>query len=402
MDTWSAIRRTRAVIAVGVGAAALIPAGAAGAATARCRSTWDAQPPNVGSGSNDLRGVTTTSACNAWAVGFYAKNSSRPQQTLIEHWDGTAWKVQQSPNSGGSSESNELFGVAAVSSTDAWAVGDYDNGTSNRTLIEHWNGKRWKVQPSPNPGGPSNDNELEGVAAVSPTDAWAVGYYNNGTAYRTLIEHFNGKGWKVERVPIASSSRSVNGPRLRTPPTVNLVGVVATSSKNAWAVGSYNNRTLIEHFNGKAWKVQHSQDLGGSSSYNHLYGVAAISGTQAWAVGAYSDGVFDRTLVEHFNGRAWKAQTSADPGGTNGTDLYGVAAASPRNLWAVGGYDTTSATTQPLVERWNGRTWKVQPTLHPPGASDLFDVAATSSTDVWAVGNYFNGTADRTFALQCC
>jgi hypothetical protein len=48
----------------------------------------------------------------------------------------------------------------------------------------------WRVQPSPNPS-PERDH-LNGLAAISSTKAWAVGYYRKGRAVQTLIEHRNG------------------------------------------------------------------------------------------------------------------------------------------------------------------------------------------------------------------
>ena len=95
---------------------------------------------------------------------------------------------------------NEQQGVPPPLRPDAWAVGYYFNGMSNQTLVEHWNGKAWKVQPSLNPGGSTPPtlrhqlNQLYGVAATSPTNAWAVGDYYNGTSNQTLIEHWNGTG----------------------------------------------------------------------------------------------------------------------------------------------------------------------------------------------------------------
>jgi hypothetical protein len=65
--------------------------------------------------------------------------------------------------------SNIFFGVA-VSSCQAWAVGNYATGTGRLlTLIEHWNGTAWKQQPSLNPG--SSYNTLAGVAATSASNA---------------------------------------------------------------------------------------------------------------------------------------------------------------------------------------------------------------------------------------
>lgn len=68
--------------------------------------------------------------------------------TLIEHWNGAAWKHVASPSPG--STWNTLFGVAADSASDAWAVGWYCASTcasgsaADDTLITHWNGTAWK------------------------------------------------------------------------------------------------------------------------------------------------------------------------------------------------------------------------------------------------------------------
>src|ERR1700680_4862350 len=91
--------------------------------------TWSVVPsPNSGSGSNVLDGIAAVSANNDWAVG-YSLTSSGIYQTLIEHWNGTKWSVVPSPNVGASS--NDLTSVAQVpGSTAVWAVG-YSQNTSN-------------------------------------------------------------------------------------------------------------------------------------------------------------------------------------------------------------------------------------------------------------------------------
>jgi hypothetical protein len=155
-----------------------------GASASTCVGWTGVQPPSPSTAVNVLDGVAVLSPCNAWAVGDYANATA--DRTLIEHWNGTSWKQVTSPNPGGS-DGNILEAVAATSSTNAWAVGDY--GTKDQTLIEHWNGRAWKQATSPNPGGSSNSNILHGVAATSSTNAWAVGYFSNGTAYQTLATH---------------------------------------------------------------------------------------------------------------------------------------------------------------------------------------------------------------------
>jgi hypothetical protein len=387
----------------GLVAAGLIGTGAARASAAGCES-WGGQPPNVGSGNNQLQDVAVTSACNALAVGYYDNGTA--SQTLILHWSGKAWRVQRSQNPGGPGYDNALSGVAATSAKNAWAVGYYWDGTATRTLIEHWNGRRWKVQPSPNPGG-AHEDELLGVAATSSTNAWAVGYYYNGTATETLVEHWNGKKWRVQPSPSANGACATPRALTLRGRVIGLVSVAATSSTDAWAVGVRCGRTathsLIEHWNGKAWKVQRSPNPSGSGNSSGLSGVAATSSGNAWAVGAYRKNPTtpQGTLIEHWNGKDWTVQPSpnADPSRAD-NGLFDVAATSSDNAWAVGSYGGMAA-DPPVVERWNGKAWKIQPSSNFPSGV-LYGVAAISAGDAWAVGSYYNGTNLQSLILHCC
>ena len=73
-----------------------------------------------------------------------------------------------------------LHAVAAVSSRDAWAVGQagaYGCGC-NQPLIMHWNGSSWARVASPDPGG---GGHLSGIAFTSVGNGWAVGVTGHGT-----------------------------------------------------------------------------------------------------------------------------------------------------------------------------------------------------------------------------
>lgn len=81
-------------------------------------------------------------------------------------------------------------GIAAVSATNIWAVGF----SHSHTLIEHWNGTQWSIIPSPAPGVISF---LTRAVAISATDIWAVGEYNTTGDFnddQTLVEHWDGTG----------------------------------------------------------------------------------------------------------------------------------------------------------------------------------------------------------------
>src|ERR1700722_973160 len=93
-----------------------------------------------------------------------------------QNWTGT-----QPPNPGGVSET--LNSVAISSACDAWAVGFQTGGGMNVTLTEHWDGNTWTVVPSPAPGTLSL---LRSVRGTSPSDVWAVGEYFDGTVDKTL------------------------------------------------------------------------------------------------------------------------------------------------------------------------------------------------------------------------
>src|SRR5215831_18053621 len=67
----------------------------------------------------------------------------------------------------------QLVGASAVSQSSAWAVGTWARNTGPfKTLVERWNGGRWRVQASPNPG--HDSNQLASVVALSRNQAWAV------------------------------------------------------------------------------------------------------------------------------------------------------------------------------------------------------------------------------------
>ena len=260
-----------------------------------------------------------------------------------------------------------LAGVAATSATNAWAVGSTGSFDSPKPLIVQWNGTSWKQAPSS--GLPSG--ELSAVAATSASNAWAVGRTTSG---QSLIVHWNGSSW--EQVPSAGAAGS-------------LVGVAATSADNAWAVGSTGFRSpkpLILHWNGTSWEQVPSPSPGGSVSLN---AVAVTSGRNAWAVGMVSGGTSPAaSLILHWTGTTWQPVPSPSPSdGKYGNALSGVAATSATSAWAVGCTDGCPLGGTPLIERWNGTSWKqVAAPATPYGLYNLLGVAATSATGAWAVG----------------
>lgn len=224
------------------------------------------------------------------------------QNNIVNPSPGT-WKIVHSANPG--SAQNYLSAVAATSSTDAWAVGSFSNkhlgSQGTKALIEHWNGFAWSVVASPNTS--SDDSVLDGVAAISPTNAWAAGYtYNdsNNNVQQTLIEHWNGTAWAVIASPTFAHG-------------ADLTAITALSDSDTWAVGYFNStqtliqQSLIIHWDGKTWREVPNPNPG--SEFNYLTGLAAIATNDVWTVGTFSNDkngiAMGEEIIEHWNGTSW-------------------------------------------------------------------------------------------------
>ncbi len=357
-------------------AAFLLQASPATEATATGRSWKVVSTPNVSATNNSLNGVSAISANNAWAVGSSWNSETGASQTLIEHWNGARWRIVPSPSPNGGS----FNAVIALSARNVWAVG---------SSIAHWDGTQWAVVSHPDSGA-----SLFAIAASSSKDIWAVG----ADAAGTVTEHWNGTMWSL--VPSPSPVGSLD----------TLWGVTVVSAANAWAVGDYftslappHNVTLILHWNGKQWARVPSPSP--TSSINVLHSVGAVSANDIWAVGNMSrknDSTSDRTMIQHWNGTKWSVVGS--PNHSAFTNALGsITVISARDIWAVGDYDNGNFRFQTLIEHWNGRNWtNVSSPNVGTDQNILVSVARVplSGTqniqNAWAVGDYFD-TASNTW-----
>ena len=283
-------RRTHApmaALALGVVLAFATVSTASGGQRSTTKGDHATSPAGLLAVSGELSGIAATHGV-AWAVGYSGTRENSKALTL--YWNGHRWQREANPSPPGA----ELFGVAATSPTDFWAVGSIGvSPNPTKTLILHRTGKKWEETPSI-PG------SLSAVAATSPTNAWAVGSTSDGAA---LVLHWNGKEWR------------------QTPsPAGYLSGVAATSPTNAWAVGGTtggSQDTLILHWNGEAWQQTPSPSVGGDQGLGSvLLGVEASPDRPVLAVGDGNNcGCGPGTpLVERWNGHTWGEDSTSQPG----------------------------------------------------------------------------------------
>ena len=345
--------------------------------------TWsNVISPNPASTYDVLYSVSAVSARSVWAVGVSINFTDHTSKTLVEHWDGKAWSIIPSADILGQPDS--LSGVAAINDQNVWAVGSFSYTPPVRgseTMIEHWDGKAWRIVPSPGP----TSSVWRGVTALSSQNIWAVGsvfQWDTNTS-QTLSGHSDGTSWGLTRSPNPGSK--INA----------LSGVAAASGGDVWAVGYSNNlddsviRSLIEHWDGTQWSVVNSPNRDPADTL--LSGVAALSSRSAWAVGAGLG-----ALIEHWNGTKWSIVKSP----TTGASLRGVAALSEQDVWAVGdSFDPKKRANQTLIEHWDGSQWSI---VKSPNRDDttirssnnsLFGVTRVPHTKgIWGVGSYDTST----------
>jgi hypothetical protein len=343
--------------------------------------------PNVGQ-TNFLTSVTALSSTDAWAAG-YAYDANAQQLTVVQHWDGASWSSVPSPNPGTAQQcgdafyaGNTLAGVDAVSPNDVWAVGSLCGPGTARTLAMHWDGNGWSVVPSPNHA-PLDASELLAVSASGPNDVWAVGDYQVAFQYQwdTLVEHWNGSTWSI-----------VSTPDLPGSDVTYLTGVAALSPTDVWAVGytqgqAVTQTPLIEHYDGQSWSIVPAP-FPEQSDFNALYSVAAISANDVWAIGYQNQndqGQTGQGLIEHWDGTQWTAIASPIAG--NATILLGVTAFSSTDITAVGYIQTSNVQFLPVTEHWNGSSWTLLKTPDPGMVGQLYGAAAVNGA-TWAVGAY--------------
>ena len=362
--------RRRVTFTIAAAGAALV----LGAGTSFAAGGWTVvTAPPTGQNAT-LNAVATVSDTDAWAVGFSNGNAftNLGARILIDHWDGTAWS--QVPTSATPENQGILQVVSASSATDAWAIGRTAGGKNFQGLALHWDGTTWSKSASF-----TTPLELpSGVADISPTDAWAVG--NNSTIPRGRLAHWDGTTWSNVTVPVPANATT----------NTALGGISADGPNDIWAVGSFLNTAtgtddnFSIHFDGTAWSLVPMPITGSFGA------IKANSPTDVWAVGCNCavDSVNATTAIAHFNGTAWSIVPSPSLGHFAALNSITTSNAA-NNVWAGGVFDPAGTNNpQTLTLNWNGTTWNVVPSPSPASISFLSSVATNpGSSIVWAVGH---------------
>jgi hypothetical protein len=330
-----------------------------------------------------LNAVACTSASACTTVGSSMSSLSTPV-TLAQHWNGTTWAIQATPNRAGAAASG-LFSAACTSPRSCMAVG----GTSSPNdiggfLAERWNGTSWSILPTPAlpPGA------LNGVSCPSPASCTAVGQTTNGVGvFVTLAEHWDGTTWRIQPTP--------NPPG---PAGSSFGGVSCLTDSFCMAIGDSgitgpNPAPLAERWNGKTWKILPIPAPAGAQAV-FIGQVSCTSPSACTTTGlSMSSSGLATTLAERWNGRAWHIQPTPNPPGAQGAALPGIACTGPSACLAVGASNPFTPNAKTLAERWNGTRWSIMPSPNPAAGGAGFNaVSCASPSACTGVGASNSGT----------
>ena len=177
----------------------------------------------TGSTMNDFNGVSCGSARSCVAVG------TSDSSLLAESWSGGGWTQMSIPNPSGST-GGYLGGVSCTAANSCTAAGDYFNGSVEATLAEHWDGTSWAQQTTPNETG-ATVNDLSDASCATASKCVVVGgMYKKKTGTTTFSEVSTGSSWAIKKVGAPAGSTESS-----------LASVSCASASDCIAVGFWGN-----------------------------------------------------------------------------------------------------------------------------------------------------------------
>ena len=242
----------------------------------------------------------------------------------VLHWNGTTWSLASVPNPGGTgpNDINLLDAVRCASAKDCWAAGlagKVSGSLRIRNNMLHWNGKKWSHVFVPAPGltKKGSFSELDGLSCTSAANCLAVGTYLAATSTSSAkvlneILRWNGRKWVMASTPEPGGMSKAS--------SNELIGVTCSSASDCWAVGGVGGSIFTEsalnqalHWNGKMWShvsTPNPAGRGGKRS-NTLEAVRCVTSANCWAVGdmVNSSGI-ERNEILHWNGAKWSVHSS--------------------------------------------------------------------------------------------
>lgn len=259
-----------------------------------------------------------------------------------------------------------IHDVDGTSPNDVWVVGSYvvanSGGALQNTLVMHWDGATWSIEPAPNPVGPGGPyNAYTAVKALATDDVWVGGSWRNlGLNWLPQsdlhVAHWDGSAW----TPVVTTAASPNGNGH------GITDIVASGPDDVWFLGRVTAsriQALAMHWDGATMLMQFAPPPASAPIANlELRSGAAIAPNDVWLVGGGPNYLGTVPYLVHGDG----STLSVIPGATSGNTyrISSVAALASNDVWVMGEEQAGNNLTL-LLWRWNGTSWSPAPQWGP-------------------------------------
>lgn len=343
----------------------------------KCTPTWKVvgTPP-----ANDDQGVSVSAltSSDAWFVSKGEFSGQHP----VWRWNGRELSEAAAiPTGPFYAQGGHLGNSSGSFSSDreGWVLmGDEQTG---QAIADRWHDGRWTRMPLALSPAPRDVTlMITQLATISATDAWAFGVSYPQGQFGTLgplMEHWDGTRWSIVANPASDT------------PHTRVDKVSVTSATDIWAVGETvvgdgPVQPFAEHWDGVKWSIVATAPAAEPALFT---AVSASGPNDVWAVGNQTQAGTQNTavpLVEHWDGTTWRVMTDLPDVGN--AELDTVFASGPNDVWAPVREAGPSSSD---FLHWDGKTWTVVPGPAPAAYGMVYAYAAmggTGPSDIWAIG----------------
>ena len=217
--------------------------------------------------------------------------------------------------------------------------------------------------------------------------------------------------WAVTPAPWAADTTTGDGGDGGA--TIAAIAIIAGS--DPWAVGWQQHGDVplrvVRHWSGTQWMPSPDAALPLDSNLLHdpaqgvLRAIAGTSASDLWAAG--TDGTYP--LLEHWDGHTWRMTPSLTT--LESGSVQGLFAVAPNDVWAVGILQgREDSRLHGHIWHWNGQSWQNSVVPADEASTNLRAISGSSGQDLWAVGSrgdgvdapiilHWNGTAWQSVAV---
>lgn len=285
-----------------------------------------------------LYGIACPASSSCWAVGA-ASSGGEGISTLVEHFDGKRWSIEESPNAEGFPESG-LSGIVCPSAAECWAAGDGEDfsaePTSGELLLLRYTGGAWSrvSAPSPQEEEQTGDGALLACGSVSQCILLTNFGSEGGRGNEQSGDVFDGRSWQS----------------LSVPPGILFQAATCPAENDCIAVGGarFDGPVSAYRFDGKVWSQPEPLPARVGAKPVSWYALSCPDRSECWAAGGQPiAGATFPAVVAHFQSGAWELPAQPEEPG----ELTGISCSAAASCMAVGGASVShyDASAMPLA-----------------------------------------------------